>query len=269
MASLNVEIAHVTRIGGRRINQDRAASTAAGEAVLLALADGMGGTQRGEVAADIALEAMLAAFRAAADPVVADPGAFFRGAMLAGHDTILRYAREQGLWDPPGTTLVACLVQRDTAWWAHVGDSRCYLLRGGAVARRTRDHSLYQDLVDLGSIRADDGGFHPERGVLVSCLGGYEPPRIDVAPPAALEPGDVILLCSDGLWGQLPETDLASAVAAGSLASALDELAKAADHSAGRLSDNVTAIALRWRDGAARSAAVADSAPAAEPGGRL
>ena len=269
MASLNVEIAHVTRTGGRRINQDRAASLATGEAVLLALADGMGGTQRGEVAAEIALEAMLAAFRTAADPVVADPAAFFHQAMEAAQHGILRYAREHGLWDPPGTTCVACLVQRDTAWWAHVGDSRCYLLRGGQILKRTRDHSLYQDLVDRGSIRADDGGFHPERGVLVSCLGGFEPPRIESAPPVALAAGDVILLCSDGLWGQLPESELAPAMAEGPLASALDELAKAAEHGGGRLSDNVTAIALRWLDGLARPAAVAGAMPAAEPGDGL
>lgn len=254
---MNVEIAQVTRIGGRRINQDRAAAAAAGDALLLVLADGMGGTQRGEVAADIAVEVMLAAFREAAAPMVADPGAFFLDAIERAHDEVLRYAREQGLWDPPGSTCVACLLQRDTAWWAHVGDSRCYLLRGGRFLRRTRDHSLYQDLVDLGRIRDDEAAFHPERGVLTSCLGGFEPPRTEVAPPAALADGDVILLCSDGLWGQLREAELAAGLAAEPLAAALDELARAADREGGRLSDNVTAIAVRWREGAAAPERVA------------
>ncbi len=262
---MNVEIAQVTRIGGRRINQDRVAAAQAGEAVLLVLADGMGGTQRGEVAADIALEVMLSAFRDAAAPVIDDPAAFFRDTLERAHLQVLRYAREQGLWDPPGSTCVACLVQRDTAWWGHVGDSRCYLLRNGRVAERTRDHSLFQDLVDMGRLHADAAGFHPERGVLTSCLGGFEAPRTEVAPPVALVPGDVLLLCSDGLWGQLPESEMAAALADEPLATALDALARAADREAGRLSDNVTAIALRWHDGAA--AADRASRAAEEPAG--
>lgn len=259
---MNIEIAQVSRIGGRRTNQDRVASEAAGEAVLLVLADGMGGTQRGEVAAEIALEVMLAAFRDAANPVVEDPAAFFQATMEAAHTAILGYAREQGLWDPPGTTCVACLVQRDTAWWAHIGDSRCYLLRDGRIARRTRDHSLYQDLVDRGVLRADGAGFHPERGVLTSCLGGFEPPRPDIAAPVALAAGDVILLCSDGLWGQFPDERLAEALAEPPLARALDDLAKAADREGGRLSDNVTAIAMRWEPGTAESLRLAGAADA-------
>ncbi|HSO07722.1 MAG TPA: protein phosphatase 2C domain-containing protein [Pelomicrobium sp.] len=262
---MNVEIAQVTRIGGRRINQDRVASVAVGEAVLLVLADGMGGTQRGEVAADIALEVMLSAFREAAAPVIGDPAAFFHDTIERAHLEILRYARDQNLWDPPGSTCVACLVQRDTAWWAHVGDSRCYLLRNGQIAGRTRDHSLFQDLVDMGRIRDDDAGFHPERGVLTSCLGGFEAPRTEVAPPVALAPGDVVMLCSDGLWGQLPESELASALADEPLAPALEALAKAADREAGRLSDNVTAIALRWHEGTAPGARITRAAE--EPAG--
>jgi serine/threonine protein phosphatase PrpC len=259
---MNIEIAQVTRIGGRRMNQDRVASEAAGEAVLLVLADGMGGTQRGEVAADIALEVMLRAFRAAAAPVVADPAAFFQATMTEAHEAILDYARAQGLWDPPGSTCVACLVQRDTAWWAHIGDSRCYMLRGGEIVRRTRDHSLFQELVDRGSIHSDSAGFHPERGVLTSCLGGFEQPRPDLAAPVALAPGDIILLCSDGLWGQLPDERLVDALVRPPLAGALDALAKAAESESGRLSDNVTAIAVRWQPNAAELAPVGSAASA-------
>ncbi|TXF10598.1 PP2C family protein-serine/threonine phosphatase [Pelomicrobium methylotrophicum] len=244
---MGVEVAQATLIGGRPVNQDRAAHVAGEGALLLVLADGMGGTPRGEVAAQLAVDRFVAAFRAAAMSLEADPAEFFRQAMTAAHEDIHAYAREHFLWSPPGTTCVACLIQDGRACWAHAGDSRCYLLREGEVVARTRDHSLYQALLDRDGQSAREGAFFAERGVLTNCLGGLEAPFVEVAAPAVLQTGDVVLLCSDGLWGQLPERDIAAVLWRYPLEEAVAAVARAAEAEGGAASDNVTLIAARWR----------------------
>lgn len=243
---MNVEVAQASLLGGRRINQDRAAYARSDGSLLLVLADGMGGTPRGEVAAQRAVDRLLAAFRAAAAPRLADPAEFFRQAMTAAHEDIQAYAREHLLWNPPGTTCVACLVQEGTAYWAHAGDSRCYLLREGSVVARTRDHSLVQELLDQGVLPAADPMLLAERGVLTNCLGGWEAPYVEIGAPVALRSGDVVLLCSDGLWGQLPEEEFAAALCDYPLEEAVAAVAQAAEMEGGAASDNVTLLAARW-----------------------
>lgn len=243
---MNVEVAQASRLGGRRINQDRAAYARSDTSLLLVLADGMGGMPRGEVAAQHAVDRLLAAFRAAAQPRLADPAGFFRQAMTAAHEDIQAYAREHLLGNPPGTTCVACLLQEGTARWAHVGDSRCYLLRKGSVVARTRDHSLVQELLDQGLLPAVDPLHFVERGVLTNCLGGWETPSVEIGPPLSLQSGDVVLLCSDGLWGQLAEAEFAAALCDDPLEQAVAALAQAAEWEGGAASDNVTLLAARW-----------------------
>ncbi len=243
---MNVEVAHASLLGGRRINQDRAAYALSEGALLLVLADGMGGTPRGEVAAQRAVERLLTDFRAAAAPRLSDPAEFFRRAITAAHEDIQAYAREHLLGNPPGTTCVACLVQEGTACWAHAGDSRCYLLRAGAVVARTRDHSLVQELFDQGVLPAADSLLLAERAVLTNCLGGWETPYVEIGAPVALQRGDVVLLCSDGLWGQLPEEEFAAALCHYPLKEAVAAVAQAAEVEGGAASDNVTLLAARW-----------------------
>ena len=135
------------------------------DAGLFALADGMGGHPEGEVASQLALQTLAALFQREAKPQLADPLRFLHEAIIAGHHQLLRYATERALIDTPRTTIVACVLQGNAAYWAHCGDSRLYLVRGGKLIARTRDHS-YTELQETLSQVVPIGDTHqPQRAV--------------------------------------------------------------------------------------------------------
>jgi len=239
-------IARETHVGGRPSNQDRLGHWQTDAALLLVLADGMGGHENGEYAAELAVRYAAALFAREAAPRVADPARFLCAACLGAHAALLQEEGALGLADTPRTTLVACVVQDGRAHWAHVGDSRLYHLRGERVLERTKDHTRVQKLLDEGSIGEHDLHVHPERNVLLQCLGGPVPPRLLPAASAPLARGDVLLLCSDGLWGPVGDQDLARELAVGDLERALARLVERAVSAGGRHGDNVSAIAIAW-----------------------
>ena len=167
-------------------------------------------------------------------------------AMNDAHGAILREAYRLGMPDGPRTFIVACLVQDGNAYWAHIGDCRLYLVRQGRIAVQTRDHTLVQQLVDSGSIQEEAACAHPERNRILQCLGGYMPPRPDPVAKTRLARGDVLVLCSDGLWGSITQRQLLQSLGALPLEEALAELAGLAERRAGPQCDNVSALALRW-----------------------
>jgi serine/threonine protein phosphatase PrpC len=138
---MRFSVYQVSRKGGREKNEDRMGYCYTRDAGLFALADGMGGHPEGEVAAQVALQTMAAIFQREAKPSLADPLRFLHDAVIAGHHQLLRYATERALVDTPRTTMVACVLQGNAAYWAHCGDSRLYLVRGDKLIARTRDHS--------------------------------------------------------------------------------------------------------------------------------
>jgi serine/threonine protein phosphatase PrpC len=166
--------------------------------------------------------------------------------MTDAHGAILREAYRLGLPDGPRTVIVACLVQDGNAFWAHVGDCRLYLVRQGRIAVQTRDHTLVQQLVDSGSLDEDAAATHPERNRILQCLGGYMPPRPDPIAKSRLARGDVLVLCSDGLWGSITQRQLLQSLGALPLEEALAELAGLAERRAAPQCDNVSVLALRW-----------------------
>ncbi len=255
---VNCEIAAETRVGARPYNEDRLGYWRTERAVLLALADGLGGHAHGDLAADLAVRHMVDAFREAARPKLADPDRFLFRAIGKVHALLCAQAREGRLAEIPRTTLVACVVQDGCAYWMHVGDSRLYLLRDGAVAARTVDQTLVQELVASGRISEQAAETHPQRNVLMQCLGGPLPPRLEPASVARLRRGDVILLCSDGFSGPLSAPEIGGGVPSSGLQQALARLASEAEARAGAQSDNVSALALAWHDEAAESVAQAD-----------
>ncbi|HEX5093368.1 MAG TPA: protein phosphatase 2C domain-containing protein [Burkholderiales bacterium] len=239
-------IARQTHSGGRPYNQDRLGHWQTPESTLLVLADGMGGHANGDVAAQLVVEHLGAEFERAARPRLADPDLFLYRRIGSAHALLGRAARARGFEEVPRTTIIACVVQGGRAYWIHVGDSRLYHLRGGRVLERTKDHTRVQKLLDQGQIGEQDLLVHPERNVLLQCLGGPVPPRLSPATSARLARGDVLLLCSDGLWGHVGETDLPRELAAEDLDAALARLVERAVAAGGRHSDNVSAIALAW-----------------------
>jgi len=241
-----------SHIGGRKLNQDRMGYLYTREALLLVLADGMGGHLRGEVAATIALQSIATRFKAQATPYVRKPERFLQEALQQAHEDILRYTREKAMPDSPRTTIVACLVQHNSAVWAHCGDSRLYWLRRGQVLGRTRDHSHIEYLIAKGQADASERATHPDRNKLYNCLGASTPPKVALAQAASLEPGDVLLLCSDGLWSMLSDAEIAQRLAAQSIVQAVPAMIAQATALAGSRGDNTTALAIQWQGAGAR-----------------
>ena len=239
-------LAQDTRIGARRVNQDRLGRWQNGEVLLLAVADGLGGHLRGEVAAQMAMEILGQEFEREARPRVADPEAFLARALHAAHAAILVEGRRMRLPETPRTVIVACLVQDGTAWWTHVGDARLYFVRQSRVVHRTRDHSVVQQLIDQGRIREEAAATHPERNRLLQCLGGELVPRPAQVASERLAQDDVLVLCSDGFWGPLPQREVLHWLATRPLADAIAELAALAERRAGVQCDNVTVLAMTW-----------------------
>ncbi|HYY61678.1 MAG TPA: PP2C family serine/threonine-protein phosphatase [Burkholderiales bacterium] len=248
-------LAHETRIGTRRINQDRIGHWASSECVLMAVADGLGGHPRGELAAELAVGLLGAAFVREARPRIEKPGEFLSRAIAAGHAAILRDAAKRGLVDTPRTVLVACVVQDGQAYWTHVGDSRLYLIRDGRIVHRTRDHTVVQELVDTGRIREEASITHPDRNRLLQCLGGYTTPQPAPLQREPLLEHDIVLLCSDGFWSPLTQRQLLHSLTARSLDAAIPELADLAQHRAGADCDNISVLAMRWGEPLAVGAA--------------
>jgi serine/threonine protein phosphatase PrpC len=236
---LKFALAQATRIGGRADNEDRVGHWSTPEAALMVVADGLGGHLHGEVAAQIAVELLGAAFLREAQPRVDDPAAFLARALGAAHAAILREGERLDLPETPRTVIVACLVQDGHACWTHVGDCRLYLIREGRIVTRTRDHTVVQQLLDQGRIREEAIASHPERNRLLQCLGGYVDLNGEPAQRARLAKGDVLLLCSDGFWGPLTQRQMLHALVSRGLEVAVPELAELAELRAGLGADNV------------------------------
>jgi len=236
-----------SHIGGRQVNQDRMGYSFTRDALLLVLADGMGGHLRGEIAAAVALHTISAMFQQQATPYVKKPQRFLEEAFLAAHQEIHAYRKAHAMPETPRTTIVACLIQHNTATWAHCGDSRLYWLRDGEILARTRDHSHIESLIAKGLVPASARATHPDRNKLYNCLGAESLPKVEVSSRGGLLPGDQVLLCSDGLWSMLPDDDMARRLHAHAVERAVPDLLRAALAAAGDGSDNVTALAITWQ----------------------
>ncbi|KAF0811998.1 putative protein phosphatase 2C-type [Andreprevotia sp. IGB-42] len=237
-----------SRTGGRKYNQDRVGYSYSRNALLLIVADGMGGHLHGEVAAQIAVELILDQFQKKALPALDDPQRFLLDAFQRAHEAIYHYAANHQLLEIPRTTCVAAVVQDGIAYWSHTGDSRLYMVRGGRILRQTRDHSKVRKLVEDGKITAEEALTHPERNKIYSCLGGAFPPEIDIGGRVTLSDGDTLLLCTDGFWGTLDESDMTHFLGAFPVLFAIPQLMDRAELQGGKFGDNLTALGINWHD---------------------
>jgi len=238
-----------SHIGGRKVNQDRMGYSFTRDALLLLLTDGMGGHLHGEIAANIALQTIGSLFQKNAKPYIKKPERFLEDSFVAAHMEIHRYREIHKLSETPRTTVVACLIQHNSAFWAHCGDSRLYWMRHGQILARTRDHSCIETLIAQGKADPSERATHPDRNKLFNCLGASNTPMVELSRRVSLQAGDVILLCSDGLWSMLPDNLLAERLQNNTIVRAVPELISNALSIAGKTSDNVTALALAWASG--------------------
>src|SRR5215218_3523156 len=214
-------------------------------APLFVVADGMGGAQAGEVASELAVRQFEAGL-----PDGSAPGDALAELIRTANAEIHNQAREDPDLAGMGTTVTAAYVDGDTVVVAHVGDSRCYLLRDGDLIRLTRDHSLVGELVARGKLTEAQAEAHPQRSVITRALGANAEVEVDVEIFPARD-GDLFLLCSDGLTGMVHEPQLKPLLQQdGSLEQMGRSLIAAANEAGGR--DNITVILFRLADSGAR-----------------
>jgi len=237
-----------SRVGGRANNEDRTTYCYSRDALLMVVADGMGGHHYGEIAAQIAVQTLADTFQREAKPLLADPFRFLQKSMTNAHHAILDYTTRHHLRDTPRTTCVACVVQDNVAYWAHAGDSRLYLIRDGRVITQTKDHSRIRLLIEEGMISEAQAAFHPDRNKIYSCLGSPTPPEIEFSRKTPLNHGDILLLCSDGLWGEMSGDMMAVALKGSNLLQAVPMILNQAETKGGPHRDNLSVVAVRWED---------------------
>lgn len=237
-----------SRIGRRTSNEDRLAHCYSRDALLMVVADGMGGHYFGEIAAQIAVQTLTTSFQHEAQPALEDPFLFLRRGMENAHRAIVDFSIDRRLSDMPRTTCVACVVQNNIAYWAHAGDSRLYLFRGGKALLHTRDHSRLQLLLDQGIINEAQAAYHPDRNKVYCSLGGLSSPEIELSRKTPLEAGDILMLCSDGVWNVLSDELMAKTLSNENLMQSVPLLLKQVDNHGGPNADNYSLVAVRWED---------------------
>ncbi len=220
----------------------------------LAVVDGMGGHSDGSRAAETALKSLLDSFWATSQPLF-DPLGFLHMSLSKAHDDVVRMGSALSVDSRPRATTAICLVQEGVAFWAHVGDSRVYHIRHGGLVDRTRDHSHVELLLRDGKITEDEMQSHPMRNFVECCLGGDPAvPEMTISGRQVLKSGDILLLCTDGVWANLKDSDIAGFCAptadangqAQEVRAALEELGRRAVQASSPYSDNSTAAVLRW-----------------------
>ena len=245
---MHVEYAKVSALGDRQDNQDRAAVVVSEEAAMMLVFDGMGGHADGAIAAETGLKIVQDIFMSSTLPIF-DPQGFLYMALARAHDEVVGLGKEVAVDFRPRATCAICLIQEGGAYWAHIGDSRIYQIRNGNVLNRSRDHSHVEVLIQEGAITEEEAQDHPMRNFVECCIGGDAPvPDMSITSKEPLQPGDVLLACTDGLWSGLSDDDVAEIGAPGddNLAENLKALSIKALNVNSPYSDNTTGTALRW-----------------------
>jgi PPM family protein phosphatase len=255
------EQAHRTDTGRQRTANEDAYFA---RAPLFAVADGMGGAQAGEVASRIAAEAFQPSMRGDDEP----PESYLRSIAKTANARINRLANADSSRSGMGTTLTAALVEDDEVSFAHVGDSRAYVYRDGNLKLLTSDHSLVEELRRQGRLTDEQAQDHPQRSIITRALGPEADVDVDTMTYRA-RPGDVYLLCSDGLTTMVTERRIAEVLdSTPGLDDAVSQLVEEANEAGGR--DNITVVAFRLEE-AEVAAAVEEGAtlvgPTAEEAG--
>lgn len=207
-----------------------------------AVADGMGGHVAGQIASEMALKQVLTAYYNSATEDVA---VAILEAIQEANKCVLDYARSRNIRGGMGTTLTALVLVEDRAYVAQVGDSRAYLLRGGEIRQVTLDHSWVAEQVRLGGIPPEEAENHPWRNIITRSIGNQETVDPDVFVDKS-EPGDIWVLCSDGLTGHVQPEEIEQIAVAHAPSEACRQLVELACARGGR--DNITVLVAAVRD---------------------
>jgi protein phosphatase len=210
---------------------------------LAIVADGMGGYEGGQEASRLAVETLVAVYR---DFSGDDPQAALIEGLQTAHEQIRQYSFDHPELRGMGTTCTAAAIVQDALYYVHVGDTRLYLIRQGHITKVTRDHSYVGRLVESGIISAEEAENHPQRNILTAALGTNPDLVMDSSrQPEPLHPEDVLLICTDGLWGQVRDPEILDTVDNKSAEQAGRRLIDLARERGGP--DNITVEILRMR----------------------
>ena len=254
-----LRFAQITTVGDRRSNQDALGKVEQDGLACFVLADGVGGQDGGEIAAGIAVRSILERF---VQESSFSPRALRSYVDYAIAQVTQRRSQELHLQNM-STTVAVLLIDRSNqcALWAHLGDTRIYLFRGNKIQSVTKDHSLVQQFVDAGYCTPDEVRTHPQRNALYAAIGqeGGTEPEV-TQEMVGIQDGDAFLICSDGLWESVTDTQMEQALAASDSAEQwLSDMCRTADvmaptaarmaaHPASKARDNCTAFAITLRE---------------------
>lgn len=209
---------------------------------LYAVADGMGGHAAGQIASEIALKTAIKAYYSDNSPLLEES---LRSAVQQANGLIYEASRAIPERSGMGTTFTGLVIRGEEAFIAQVGDSRCYRVRDGKIKQITEDHSWVNEQVKLGGMTRQEAEMSPFKNVITRCLGTSPSVDVDIYP-LDLRAGDIFLLCSDGLSGEVGEDDMKQAMTKGSPSEAALQLVEKALEHGGR--DNVTVLIVAVRD---------------------
>jgi serine/threonine protein phosphatase PrpC len=244
--ALRLSWAQASEVGMRAANQDAIAAARNGELACFVIADGTGGHHGGEVASRIVADAVIGAF--CASPACGVDALLSYVEQASGK--VAQAKRAHARLADMSSTVAALVVDQESARavWAHLGDTRVYLFRGGRLHAVTQDHSLAQQLVDAGYAKAGQLRTHPQRNILLAAIGAEGEAPV-AASEFALEAGDALLACSDGLWEWVHEHEMEQTLAATARSedwlASMCAVADAAVGAAGKVRDNYSAYAIR------------------------
>src|SRR5579862_865049 len=209
---------------------------------LAVVADGMGGHEGGQEASRIAVEAIEETY---AEATEGDPQTLLVTGFRIAHERIQDYATVHPELHGMGTTASAIAILDRRLYYAHVGDSRLYRVRAGAISRLTHDHSYVGRLVESGLLTAEEAEIHPQRHILTAALGaGTEVTPEVPAQPITLQTGDTLILCTDGMWSLLTDAEIESVATANAPLQACRLLVKMTKDRGGP--DNITVQIIRF-----------------------
>jgi len=248
---LKLDFASLSDRGKVRLNNEDACghlvpatpAELAEKGAVFVVADGMGGHRGGEIASHIAVRTILAFYSADGE---ADRSHALAFAFREANKTIIEESVADSALFGMGTTCTALALHDGHAYFAHVGDSRAYLLRGGVLTQITHDHSIVGEMVRSGIITDEDARHHPKRNVITRSLGAQEDTAADIpATPLELAAGDVFILCSDGLTSYLSDADIAGVLSGNDPEPACRKLIDMANSAGGRDNITVQVVAVR------------------------
>lgn len=205
---------------------------------LFIVADGMGGHNAGDFASKYTVEQIVEYIEKAP---MTSPVDLIRGAVTKANARLMAQAQSDSSLSGMGTTVVIATITGDCMYVANVGDSRLYLLRE-ELRQITRDHSLVQEMVRMGEMDAAEAKFHPDKNIITRAVGAYEELEIDFFEEH-IQPGDTILMCTDGLSNMVDELDIRQIIETGrDVVEKVQHLVEAANRGGGK--DNITALII-------------------------